>query len=233
MILYIGATVVLWVISAFAAVVLGLMLATLSLARNAPSRLIGEIIITVTRGIPTSLMVVAAGVISIQVPPPGWLPDPFPGTIQAMSLVAWAIVIALALGSAGHFAIIFRTAYLALGRFRIEQARVLALSPLHRFSLLARETGSTAMSPAGARLVHHLHNTAFASLFPIADLMGWIEGNANLTFQVTRYVTTGAAMYVALSGLIWLSTKALESAFRGRPVRRTRQSRLPALTARP
>lgn len=233
MILYVAATVVLWLISAFAAVLLSLILAALSLARSGPSRLIGEGIITITRGIPTSLIVVAAGVISIQVAPPAWLPSPFPGTIQAMSLVAWAIVAALALGSAGHFAVIFRTAYAALGRFRIEEARVLALSPRHRLSLIARETGATAMSPAGARLVHHLHNTAFASLFPVADLMGWVEGNANLTFQVTRYVTAGAAMYVALSGLIWLSTKALESAFRGRPVRRNRPVRLPAVTARP
>lgn len=233
MILYVGATVVLWLISAFAALLLGLILATLSLAGKAPSSLIGEAVITITRGIPTSLIVVAAGVISIQVAPPAWLPNPFPGTIQAMSLVAWAVVAALALGSAGHFAVIFRTAYVALGRFRIEQTRVLALSPRHRLSLIARETGSTALSPTGARLVHHLHNTAFASLFPVADLMGWVEGNANLTFQVTRYVTAGAAVYVALSGLIWLSTKALESAFRGRPVRRNRPVRQPAMTARP
>lgn len=233
MTVYAAATVVLFVISGFIAIVLGLTLATASFARWAPLRLVSQATTTVTRGIPTSLIVVAAGVISIQVAAPPWLPDPFPGTIQAMSPVAWAIVAALALGSAGHFSVIFRTAYLALGRFRIEQARVLGLAPVQKFRLIARETGATAMSPTGARLVHHLHNTAFASLFPVTELMGWVEGNANLTFQVTRYVTAGAAVYIGLSGLIWLGTKALESALHGGPVQVKRQVRLPTVTVRP
>ncbi|MDR0345430.1 MAG: hypothetical protein LBI49_20425 [Nocardiopsaceae bacterium] len=153
---------------------------------------------------------VAAGVISIRIPPQSWLPDPFPATPSASGPVAWAVLLALALGSAGHFAVIFQTAYTALGRARVEQSIVLGAPPLRRLSLLSREAATAAIPPTAARLVHHLHNTAFAALFPVADLFGWIENGANETFNITRFVVAGGAVYVALSGLIWAGFKAIE-----------------------
>jgi ABC-type amino acid transport system permease subunit len=74
------------------------------------------------------------------------LPPVFPGTPAAFQHVAWGIMIALALGSAGHLAEIFRAARMALGRFRLEQARVLGLSSLDRVRLLAREAAAIALS---------------------------------------------------------------------------------------
>jgi ABC-type amino acid transport system permease subunit len=144
--------------------------------------------------------------------PPGWLPDPFPGTQPGAALVAWSVTVALALGSTGHFAVIFRTAYSALGAYRIEQARVLGLRPLDRLVLMARETGPTVIAPTGTRLVHHLHNTAFAALFPVADLFGWVQDRADSTFQVGRYTLVGVSTYVSLSALIWAGARAVEFA---------------------
>jgi ABC-type amino acid transport system permease subunit len=231
MVLYVAATVVLWLTSGSIAMVLGVALAALSVGPRRVTRAVSDGIIALTRGVPTSLMVVTAGVAAFRVPAPGWLPDPFPGTQPGAALVAWCVMGALALGSTGHLAVIFRTAYSGLGTYRIEQARVLGLRPARRFALLARETGPTAVPPTGARLVHHLHNTAFAALFPVADLFGWVQGEANATFQVGRYAVIGAAVYVGLSGLIWAGTKALEFRLRGVSASRRRHARRPAMLA--
>lgn len=210
MLLYIAATFVLWLLSGVLAVSAGLIMAGGASAGEPWLRGLSGSATTLTRGVPTSLLVVAAGLISIRIPPQRWMPDIFPGTALASVPVAWAIVIALAAGSAGHLAVIFRTAYTALGRARMEQSVVLGLSRTRRLSLLGREAATAAIPPTSARLVHHLHNTAFAALFPVADLFGWIENGANATFDITRYVVAGGAAYVGLSAMIWAGFKALE-----------------------
>jgi ABC-type amino acid transport system permease subunit len=207
---YVLATVVLWAVSGGMAVVAGLVLAALSLDSRGAVRLGGEGVITLARGLPTSLVVVSAGIFASRLSPAAWLPNIFPGTQQGLQSVAWAVTFAVALGSAGNLAIIFRTAYLALGRYRIEQARALGLPPAQRLRLLGHEAAQMALPPTSARLVHPLHNTAFAALFPVADLFGWVQDRANTTFEVTTYVLVGAAIYVVLSGCIWLGGRALE-----------------------
>ncbi len=222
---YVLATVVLWGLSGGLALALGVLLAWSSAGSNAAGRLLGEAAVTVTRGVPTSLLVVAAGIAATRLPPQPWLPNVFPGTPDGLQAVAWAVTAALALGSAGHLAVIFQTAHAALGRSRIEQSVVLGMPPLQRLGLVAREAGLIALPPASARMVHHLHNTAFAALFPIVDLFGWVQERANATFDVTSYALIGAAIYLALSGCIWASGRSFElwlavrSGTRRRPAR--------------
>lgn len=218
---YVLATVVLWGVSALLAVGGGLVLAAMSIDARRPIRYAADAVIALTRGVPTSLVVVIAGLAALRATPPGWLPDLFPGTETSMTLVAWAVLGALCYGSVGHLAVIFRTAATSLGRNRTDQLRALGLVPRHRFALLMRESVVVALPPAGARLVHHLHNTAFAALFPVADLFGWIQDRANTTFEVTRYALLGGGIYVVLSGLIWFAVKALEIKLSIRPEHRT------------
>ncbi|HEY3908131.1 MAG TPA: hypothetical protein VGM14_29780 [Streptosporangiaceae bacterium] len=213
MLLYAAATFVLWLLSGTLAVSAGLVMAAGAGAGRRWLRGLSGSGTTLTRGVPTSLLVVAAGLASIRIPPQQWMPDIFPGTASGSVPVAWAIVVALAVGSAGHLAVIFRTAYSALGRARMEQSVVLGLPLARRLTLLGREAAATAIPPTSARLVHHLHNTAFAALFPVADLFGWIENGANATFDITRYVVAGAVAYVLLSAMIWAGFKALELHF--------------------
>lgn len=207
---YVLATVVLWALSGAIAVAGALVLAAASLDTRFPVRLAGEGVITLARGVPTSLVVVSAGIVSSRLPPVAWLPDVFPGTPAGLQTVAWAVTLAVAFGSAGYLAVVFRTAYRALGRHRIDQAQVLGLSALRRVGLVCHEAALLALPPTSARLVHHLHNTAFAALFPVADLFGWVQERANTTFDVTTYALAGAAIYVALSGGIWLAGRSLE-----------------------
>lgn len=232
MIPYVLGTGVLWTLSAALAVALGLTLAAASVGAKAGVRLLAEAAITVTRGVPTSLLVVAAGIITIRISPPSWMPNPFPQTPSSLRLLAWAVVAALALGSAGHLAVIFRTAYSALGSYRIQQATVLGIRPWPRLSLLAREAAATALPPTGTRLVHHLHNTAFATLFPVAELFGWVQEQANATFDVSRYALIGASVYVVLSGLIWSAFRTLEFRLLLDPTRALRRAVEPRVSAR-
>jgi ABC-type amino acid transport system permease subunit len=203
-------TLVLWSASAIAALTLAVVLATGSLSRSSIARRSADLVILLTRGVPTSLLVVVAGLAALPQVPPAWLPNPFPGTSDGMALVGWAIAVALALGSTGHLAVIFRTGYRSLGTARLEQVRILGLTPRRKFRLLARESALASLAPTGARLVHHLHNTGFAALFPIVDLFGWVQGRSHETFEVTRYAAIGAGVYVALSFLIWAATRAIE-----------------------
>jgi ABC-type amino acid transport system permease subunit len=216
-------TVIIWMLSAFGAVGLALLLSARSMSPRRAVRLPVVAVINMTRGVPTSLLVVCAGIIAIRFPAPTWLPDPFPGTRPGLALVAWAVTLALMVGSLGHLAVIFRTGYLALGSARLEQATLLGLEPARRFALLLRESAAATVAPLGARLVHHLHNTAFAALFPVADLFGWVQQRANETFEVSRYVGIGVGTYVVLSLLIWAGFRGLEF-WLGRPERAARSA---------
>jgi ABC-type amino acid transport system permease subunit len=207
----IAATLVLWGLSAFLAFALGLVLAAGSLSSRLSVRALARSVVNVTRGIPTVLLVLVAGFGMLRAPSAGELPVVFPGTPASFQQVAWGITIALALGSAGHLAEIFRVARAGLGEARLQQVEVLGLSRARRTSLLAREAAAIALPPTGARLVHHLHNTAFAALLPVTDLFGFVEARVNATFRVTDYLLLGCAVYITLSALIWLSVRGLEA----------------------
>lgn len=205
-------TVVLWVLSAALAIAVGFLLAAGSVSEDRGIRLSARAIVNFTRGVPTSLFVIAAGLGMMRLAQAPDLPSVFPGTSSAFQHVAWGVMLSLAAGSAGHFAEIFRAAREALGRERLDEATLLGLSRLAKTTLLARECAAIALAPTGARLVHHLHNTAFAALFPVVDLFGVIQGQASITFRIFHYVLLGCAIYVVLSALIWIAVRSAEAA---------------------
>jgi ABC-type amino acid transport system permease subunit len=204
-------TLVLWTLSAALAILFALVLAGGSLSPRRSVRLLARSVTNVTRGIPTVLLVIVAGFGMLRLPNAGELPIVFPGTLASFQHVAWGVMLALALGSTGHLAEIFRAARAGLGEARLAQVTVMGMSRARRTRLLAREAAVVALPPTGARLVHHLHNTAFAALLPVTDLFGFIEAQVNATFRVVDFLLLGCGAYVALSGLIWLSVRALEA----------------------
>ena len=214
--MWIGAvgTLVLWMTSGAMAIALGLLMCAGSLSPHAGIRLISRTGVNITRGVPTSLLVIIAGMGMLRLPYIPILPGLFPGTLPAFQHVGWGIMLALAWGSAGHLAEIFCAADAALGDARHEQATVLGLSRLGVFLLLGREAAAIATPPTGARLVHHLHNTAFAALFPITELFGVMQGLANASFRVFQVAAIGALIYIALSSCAWVLTHMLETALR-------------------
>ena len=216
-------TLVLWVVSGALSIAFGLILAAGSLSPQKIVHSLARSVINLTRGVPTSVLVIVAGMGMLRTSNPPLLPNLYPGTSAAFQHIAWGIALALAFGSAGHLAEIFCAARSTLGQYRLEQMAVLGMSWLSRTALLARECASVVIPPTGARLVHHLHNTAFAALFPVTDLFGFVQGLSSATFRVFEFILLGCIIYVALSGLIWLATRALEAAYA--PPTRRRSSR--------
>lgn len=204
-------TLVLWVMSGAMAMTLGLLMCVGSLSPYAGVRLACRAGVNITRGVPTSLLVIAAGMGMLRLPDIPTLPTVFPGTPSAFQHVAWGVMLALALGSAGHLAEIFYAAYAALGRARLEQATVLGLPRFAQLLVLAHEAAAIVTPPTAARLVHHLHNTAFAALFPIAELFGAVQGLANASFRVFQLTVIGALIYIALSSCAWLLARMVEA----------------------
>jgi ABC-type amino acid transport system permease subunit len=215
----VAGTVTLWATSSILAVILGLSMTAGSLSTSGSLHAVSRTAVNVLRGVPTSLFVVTAGIVALRVPSADAPLMVFPGTPPGFQALAWAVVLAVALGGAGHFAEIFRAARAALGHARLEQAQLLGLSRPRRALLLLRETAAVALPPTGTRLVHQLHNTAFAALFPVTDLFGFVQLKVNETFAVTELVLAGCLAYVALSALIWLGVRALEAALLHRVAR--------------
>lgn len=215
-------TLVLWLVSGTLAIVLGFILAAESLSANKAVRLLARGAVHGTRGVPTSILVIVAGMGMMRAANAPQLPSIFPGTPVEFQHIALGIALSLAFGSAGHLAEIFSSARSTLGQYRMEQMTVLGLSSWSRIALEVRECAAVALPPTGARLVHHLHNTAFAALFPVTDLFGFIQGQSSSTFRVIEFILVGSFIYVGLSGLIWLATRVLEAAYAPPATRRTR-----------
>jgi ABC-type amino acid transport system permease subunit len=209
-VLAVASTSVLWLVSGLFALVLGIALAAGGANRHLWLRATSWLAINVTRGIPTSIVVIGAGVVGIQVAPPGSLPTLFPGTSPEFQHVGLMIAVAVALGSAGHLAVIFIASRGTVGRHALDQAKIMGISSARRTVLLFQESARAAMPATGARMVHHLHNTAFAALFPVFELFGLLQERITLTFKVWEYLLVGAAIYVGLSGVIWLFALGLE-----------------------
>jgi ABC-type amino acid transport system permease subunit len=212
-------TGVLWVVSGTLSCLLALVLTSGSVSTSRVRRAAARSVVNFTRGVPTSLLVIAAGIAMFRLPAAIKMPAIYPGTPDTFQHVAWGIALALALGSAGHLAEIFRSARAAIGQSRLHQATALGFSRPRRAVLLAREAAVIALAPTGTRLVHHLHNSAFAALFPVTDLFGFVQAQANATFRVLDFALLGCLVYVVMSALVWLIFRGVEGMLLHRVVR--------------
>lgn len=205
-----AATVVLWFISAGMALALAVALACGLGSASAGIRMTAALVTNVSRGVPTSLYVLAFGFFSMGAVAWIELPVIFPGTVAPFQVIALAVAVALAFGSAGHIAKICEASWCSLPSESREQLKMLCLAPAERARLLACECAETVLPPLSARLVHHLHNTALAALFPIGELFGVIQSSATTSARVVYFVTIGACVYVLLSSIIWFSLRLVE-----------------------
>ncbi|MGH3929584.1 MAG: hypothetical protein ACRDTF_06365 [Pseudonocardiaceae bacterium] len=223
--LWITGSVLLWILSAGLAMALALLIAAGTNSSWRAIRLAAAAGMHLTRGVPTGLLVIIFGLGCMRIPAAPALPVVFPGTSQQFQLVAWGIVVALGLGSSGHIAVIYLTAWHSAGIRRLDQARVMGLSPYLQVRVVGREVLPLVLGPLGARLVHHLHNTGFAALFPVVELFGGVVEASNETFAVARFAAVGAVIYIVLSQAIWGTTRALERRLRAP----TRDGQLPSI----
>lgn len=212
--LWAAGSVLLWGLSAGLSIALALLMAAGGRSRWFFCRVVSAVAVHITRGVPTSLLVIVFGLMSMRLSGGSHLPVVFPGTSPQFQLVAWAIVIALGLGSSGHIAVICLTAWSSAGVRRLDQAEVMGLSPYGKVRVVGREVLPLVLGPLGARLVHHLHNTGFAALFPVAEVLGGVVEASNETFAVAKFAALGAVAYIVMSQAIWMTTRTLEARLR-------------------
>lgn len=199
----ITASFLIWLSSSISSILIGLILV---IAKNSEIHFIKKLsnfIIDLTRGIPTGFIVIGFGLGALRYLEFRELSSVFIGTLPSFQQMAWALVIALALGSSGHIAEIMHAAYSTLHPSLLEQTKILSLSLYSQILLIGREVLLPVLAPLGSRLVHHLHNTAFVSLFPVIDLFGYVKTQSNLSFRINEFVLLGSVIYILLSICIW------------------------------
>lgn len=205
-------TVMVWCVSAVLALIAGFVLAIGLENKNWFIKTATAWIVNLSRGVPTSIYVILGGLLVMKGASDISLPAIFPGTVEGFEPIAWAITFALAFGSSGHLAEIFVASYASLGRAKLEQMDSTGFSLCQKLLLIVRECACTAFPPVSTRMIHHLHNTAFASLFPIVELFGSIQTSASTSFKVFEITLVGCLMYIILSGCIWAVFRFSETA---------------------
>ncbi len=68
--------------------------------------------------------------------------------------------------------------------------------------LMFIEAAPAMIPPVCARLVHHLHNTAFIALFPITGIFAAMRTGVIETALVLEYIAIATVLFVALGALI-------------------------------
>jgi ABC-type amino acid transport system permease subunit len=174
---------------------------------------LAALIVNCTRGIPTGFLVIMLGVFVLKFMPPINLEWKFPGTYSGFQALAWGAVIGLALGSSGHFAVIILA---ALGTVEVafyDQMKLLDLSTHMQTRLIWHRIALSVGPPMCARFIHHMHNTAFVSLFPVIELFGVTRSLAINTTHVIEYMALATGIYTALSIAIWICFRYYEYYF--------------------
>lgn len=211
MVIGVYGTLIVWLFSALLAIVMGVIFTSGLLSENTVVKTSVTWVVNLSRGIPTSLYVIIGGLLVIKGYSNFALPAIFPGTIDGFETVAWAIIFALAFGSSGHLAEIFVASYRSLDRATLEQLSAMGFSPWRKIVIATGECAYIGIPPTSTRMIHHLHNTAFAGLFPVVELFGSIQASASSTFRVFEITLIGCVLYILISGSIWLIFRILES----------------------
>ncbi|MEM8923975.1 MAG: amino acid ABC transporter permease [Actinomycetota bacterium] len=119
-----------------------------------------------------------------------------------------AAAIGLTLNTTGHLTEILRSGVGSMPGEHLDAARTLGASRRTAMRRVLLPTGFRTTFPAiSSRLVHNMKNTALASFVAVPELFGVIQGEITRTFDATRLLLLGAAVYLVLA---WLMTVVLD-----------------------
>lgn len=209
------ASLIIFCVSAILSIILSLLLFLFSIGSQKKLSKLSIILINIFRGIPTSLWVVFAGLTAIKFFEPAHLPLIYINTHSHFQLIAWFLVLALSVSSSGHFAEFLRSAYATLERDFQDQIQVLGFKKSQTLTIIVFELTPLVIVPFTTRLVHHLHNTAFVSLFPIFNLFSLALSVTETTFDLwftvfSGFIYLGLSIVISLSGEIMINRLILK-----------------------
>ena len=210
-------TLVFFGLSATLSLMLAVLFCFATRARHRGIRAASQVLIEISRGVPTVVFVLLMGNLGMSqafavLEVDGLLP----GTPPGFSATAVFVIIGLAYSSAGHLSKIIDASLSTVDSDVLAYIATLKPTATLLAWLLFVEAAPALIQPLSARLTHHLHNTAFISLFPITGLFAAMRQGVDETAQVGEYVIVATALFVLLGGLISLLGKGVQSSVKGR-----------------
>jgi ABC-type amino acid transport system permease subunit len=174
-------------------------------------------LIEVSRGVPTVVFVLLMGNLGMA-QQFGWLEIDglLPGVSPGFTSTAVFVILGLAFSSSGHLARLIGAALATVPDDVATYARTLRLRPVPHLALLLRECAPALVGPVAARLTHHLHNTAFIALFPIADIFATMRRNVTETAMVIEHLAIAATAFLMIGFGISALAAAVERTLTGR-----------------
>ncbi|MDD1794225.1 hypothetical protein L4D06_16780 [Enterovibrio makurazakiensis] len=171
---------------------------------------ISEFLIEVSRGVPTVLFVLLMGNLGLAPYFSGIDVEGFiPGVAYGFGLAASFIIVGLAFSSSGHLARIIEAAISTIKQDTIDYMETLHLGAFAKVRLIFFECAPALIPTVSARLVHHLHNTAFISMFPIAGIFAAMRTGVIETAKVIPYLTFATLLFVLLGTAIHVAGNVL------------------------
>ncbi|WP_407330342.1 ABC transporter permease subunit [Enterovibrio sp. 27052020O] len=162
-------------------------------------RVVSGVLIEVSRGVPTVVFVLLMGNLGLS---PYFsvldMEGVIPGVSWGFSVAAIFIIVGLAFSSSGHLAKIIEAAISTIKQDTIEYMETLQLGTWVKIKLVFIECAPALVPTVSARLVHHLHNTAFISMFPITGIFAAMRTGVVETALVIPYLVFATILFVLL-----------------------------------
>lgn len=166
-------------------------------------RAVSCILLEVSRGVPTVVFVIVLGNVGMA-REFAWLgiEDVLPGVSWGFSVPAYFIIVGLAFSSSGHLSRIMEAALSTIPQDTARMIQTLKPSQMRVCWLMFMEAAPALIPPVCARLVHHLHNTAFIALFPITGIFAAMRTGVIETALVLEYIAVATVLFILLGALI-------------------------------
>ncbi len=180
------------------ALVLGLAIALLRMARFRPISLFAQLYVNTFRAIPLFVFII-------------WLYYGLPIVIGINFTPITAGVICLSLQYAGWLAEIYRAGIGAIGKGQREAALSLGLTPVRTFvDVIFPQTLRIILPPIGNNFVGMLKDSSLVSIIGVFELVRQANLAVSLTFRPFEFYTVVALIYIVLTQVLSHGVAVLE-----------------------
>lgn len=205
-------TFVFFSLSALLSLCLAVVFCFASRAETALVRCTAHVLIEVSRGVPTVVFILLMGNLGMS-PVFGFFETlgSLPGTPSGFTAMAIFVFLGLAFSSAGHMSKIIDAGLSTINQNLLDYLFTLKYTWVSLTWLLFVEAMPALIQPLFARLTHHLHNTAFISLFPITGIFAAMRKGVDETALVGLYVSVATILFVLIGEAISILGRMIQN----------------------
>ncbi|OEE67498.1 hypothetical protein A1OO_17280 [Enterovibrio norvegicus FF-33] len=210
-------TLVFFVLSAALSLLFAVIYVLCGRSHSLLLRMTSNVLIEVSRGVPTVVFVLLMGNVGLSPYFSGLdIEGVIPGVAWGFSVAATFIIVGLAFSSSGHLAKIIEAAISTIKQDTLEYMATLQLGTWVKIKLVFLECAPALVPTVSARLVHHLHNTAFISMFPITGIFAAMRTGVVETALVIPYLVFATILFVLLGSGVHITGNLLAKRLRRR-----------------